>query len=64
MAKTQVQFHKYPNTRVIRIFHSATYIIAEPGYTLSHYRYHNTFKAIIEVSPGRGDPIYARNLGW
>ena len=56
MARTPLQFRKYPNTRVI--IDSTELYIQRPtslqgqSETFSHYKHHNTFKALVGISPG------------
>ena len=55
-ARTPVQFRKYPNTRVMN--DSTELYIQRPTslqsqvISFSHYKHHNTYKALVGISPG------------
>ena len=56
MARTPVQFRKYPNTRVIidctELYIQRPTSLQSQAVTFSHYKHHNTFKALVGISPG------------
>ena len=56
MARTPLQFRKYPNTRVIidctELYIQRPTSLQGQSETFSHYKHHNTFKALVGISPG------------
>ena len=56
IARAPVQFRKYPNTRVIidctELYIQRPTSLQSQAITFSHYKHHNTFKALVGISPG------------
>ena len=61
IARTPVQFRKYPNTRVIidctELYIKRPTSLQSRAITFSHYKRHNTFKSLVGISPGVCDNI-------